>query len=225
MKAIEIPKAPAGKWTTSQNLVVIASPVFIVLLGTMLARVSNPLLGKWAWALTMPVYWLTMSVIIYLVSGKEKWLNWYKKPRGSKVWLIIALLLGLSAFPLLLIPNVSLLRIPLLTILWFAFGLINGTVEESYWRGFLFTEIRGWPLWLTVTYSSVLFVAIHFLMLGTFSAALFNIPFLVILIIITVVLALIFIFTGSLRWSTISHILSDWGNMNLFVFMNLTKLF
>jgi membrane protease YdiL (CAAX protease family) len=225
MTTIDTPQAPAGRWTSSQNLIVIASPIFIVLLGTILARVSDPLLGKWAWALTVPVYWLAMSIIIYLVSGKQKWLSWYKKPRGSKIWLVIGLLIGLSAFPLLLIPNASLLRTPLLTILWFSFGLINGTIEESYWRGFLFTEIRGWPRWLTVTYSSVLFVAIHFLMLGTFSAALFNIPFLVILIIITVTFALMFIFTGSLRWPTISHILTDWGNMNLFVFMNLTKLF
>lgn len=225
MTTFDYPQATAGRWARSKNWLVIVSPIGIVMLGTLLARVSNPLLGKWAWALTMPVYWMAMSAVIYLVSGKQKWLSWYQKPRGSKVWLIIGLAMGLSAFPLLLIPNVSLLRAPLLAVLWFAFALINGTVEESYWRGFLFTEIRGWPLWLSASYSSILFVAIHFLMLGTFSAALFNIPFLVILIINTVVLALMFIFTASLRWSTIAHILSDWGNMNIFVFMNLTHLF
>lgn len=225
MNTAEITPAPADRWTRSQNLLVIASPVGIVLLGMLLARVTQPLLGQWASALTMPVYWLTMSVIIYQVSGKQKWLGWYQKPHGSIIWLVAGLLIGLSAFPLLLIPNASLLRTPLLAVLWFAFGLINGTIEESYWRGFLFTEIRGWPRWWTVTYSSILFVAIHFLMLGTFSAALFNIPFLVILIILTVMYALMFLFTGSLRWPTISHILTDWGNMNIFVFMNLTKLF
>jgi uncharacterized protein len=225
MTTVETSQTLQDKWTSSRNLLVIASPLFIVLLGMILARVSISFMGKWAWGLTMPVYWLTMSVIIYVVSGKEKWLRWFRKPHGSKLWLGFGLLIGLSAYPLLLLPNASLLRTPLLTILWFAFGLINGTVEESYWRGFLFTEIHGWPAWLTVTYSSVLFVAIHFLMLGTFSAALFNIPFLVILIFITVALALIFIRTGSLRWPVISHILTDWGNMNIFVFMNLTKLF
>jgi uncharacterized protein len=225
MTTAEISQAPANRWTGSRNLLIIASPLGIVLLGTILSRVSIPLLGKWAWALTMPVYWLTMSFIIFFVSGKEKWLSWFTKPHGSKIWLILGLIIGLSAFPLLLIPNSSLLRTPLLTILWFAFGLINGTIEESYWRGFLFREIRGWPFWLTVTYSSVLFVAIHFLMLGTFSTALFNIPFLIILIIITVAMTLIFIRTGSLRWPVLSHILTDWGNMNIFVFMNLTKLF
>jgi uncharacterized protein len=224
MTSADIPLAPAGKWTSSRNLLVVASPIFIVLLGTILARVSVPLLGKWAWAFTVPVYWLTMSVIIFVVSGKEKWLSWFRKPHGSKLWLVLGLVIGLSAFPLLLIPNASLLRTALLTIIWFAFGLVNGVIEESYWRGFLFTEIRGWPFWLTVTYSSVLFVAIHFLMLGTFSAALFNIPFLVILIIITAAMALIFIRTGSLRWPVISHILTDWGNMNIFVFMNLINL-
>lgn len=224
MTSIDLPLAPAGKWTSSHNLLVIASPIMVVLLGTVLARLSISFLGKWAWALTVPVYWIMMSVIIFLVSGKEKWLSWFRKPHGSKLWLVLGLVIGLSAFPLLLLPNASLLRTTLLAVLWFAFAIINGVMEESYWRGFLFTEIRGWPLWLTATYSSVLFVAIHFLMLGTFSAALFNIPFLIILIIITVALALIFIRTGSLRWPVISHILSDWGNMNIFVFMNLIHL-
>ncbi len=225
MTTIQSSQPLEERWTSSRNLLVIASPVFIVLLGTILARVSASLVGKWAWALTLPVYWLTMSITIFLVSGKQKWLSWFKKPHGSKLWLVLGLLIGFSAFPLLLIPNASLLRTPLLTILWFVFGWINGSVEESYWRGFLFTEIRGWSLWLTVTYSSVLFIAIHFLMLGAFSAALFNIPFLIILVFITFTMALMFIRTGSLRWPAISHILTDWGNMNLFVFMNLTKLF
>lgn len=224
MTSINMPLAPAGKWTSSRNLLVIASPLLIVLLGTILARLSVAWLGKWAWALTVPVYWITMSVIIFLVSGKEKWLGWFRKPHGSRLWLVLGLVIGLSAFPLLLLPNASLLRTPLLVVLWFAFGIINGVMEESYWRGFLFTEIHGWPLWLTGIYSSVLFVVIHFLMLGTFSAALFNIPFLIILIIITVVLVSVFVRTGSLRWPVISHILSDWGNMNIFVFMNLTHI-
>ena len=206
-----------------RNLLVIASPVAIVALGSLAARVSIALLGQWAWAITLPIYWGSIALVIGIASGWDKLRSWFDKPRGSIVWPLLALLFGLSAYPLLLIPNIALLRTPLMIGLWLAFGLINGPIEEAYWRGFLFNEIKGGPLWLTVTYSGVLFIAIHFLMLGAFSSMFFNIPFLVILAVLTLFYSVIFIRTCSLRYSAISHTLTDWGNLNIFVFMNLIK--
>ncbi len=209
-----------------RNLLVIASPILIVILGSLAAQLSLPVLGDWAWAVAVPVYWGSMAVVVVWLSGWQQVKTWFGKPRGSFFWPVLAVLVGLSAFPLLLVPNMSLLqRTPLLTGLWLVFGLVNGTIEEVYWRGFLLKEIRGWPLWLTVTYSSIFFISIHFLMLGSFSASLFNIPFLVILTIITISFDLIFLRTGSLRWGVLSHIVNDWGNLNIFVFMNLIGLF
>jgi membrane protease YdiL (CAAX protease family) len=203
---------------------IIASPVIIVILGSVVARASLALFGQWAWLPTALIYWGSMAAVIALFSGREKALNWFGPSRGSLIWPVLAVLIGLAPFPMLLLPHTSLLRAPLLAVLWILFGLINGPMEEAYWRGFLFNEIRGWPKWLVVCYASVLFVAIHFLMLGAFSSAFFNVPFLVILIVITLVYALIYLRTGSLRWPVLSHILADWGNMNIFVFMGLIHL-
>ncbi len=210
---------------TARNVLVIASPVVIVALGTLAARIFILLFGQWAWAPTGIIYWGSMVAMITVFSGRQKVASWFGKSRGSIFWPLLAVLIGLSAFPMLLLPNLSVLRTPLLIAAWIAYGLVNGPIEETYWRGFLFNEICGWPRWLAVTYSSVLFVAIHFLMLGSFSAILFNIPFLIILTIITLAYAMIYLRTDSLRWPVISHVLTDWGNLNIFVFMNMLKPF
>jgi uncharacterized protein len=207
------------------ELLVIASPILIVLLGTLVARAFVAWWGDWAWVGAMPVYWLSMSAVVLMFSGWKKVLGWYRKPRGGWFWPVLAVLVGLSAFPLLLIPNASLLRQPLLAVLWFLFALINGNAEEIFWRGFLLNEMPNWPKWLAVGYSSVLFIIVHFTMLGAFSASLFNIPFLVILTFLTAILVLLYLRTGSLRWPVLTHVLADWGNMNIFVFMNLIKMF
>jgi len=210
---------------SSRKWLVIASPILIVIIGALAARVSLALFGQWAWAATFLVYWGSMAACIALFSGLKKVKSWYGKPRGSILWLVVAILVGISPFPMLLLPNTELLRPSFLAVCWFCFALINGNIEEAYWRGFLFNEIKGWPKWLVVTYSSILFIAIHFLMLGTFATALFNIAFLVILAVMTFFLALLYLRTGSLRWSVLTHILADWGNMNVFVFMNILGMF
>ena len=164
-----------------------------------------------------------MAVIVLRVSGVRRAREWYGPSRGSRLWAVLAAVVALSAFPLLLAPNAGLLvRLPLLTLMWLAFALVNGTIEELFWRGFLLTEITLRPRWLVATYAGALFVAIHFVMLGAFAPALFNVPFLLILSAITVILTLLFMRTGSLRLGTAAHILNDLGNMNIFVFMALT---
>ena len=187
---------------------------------------SATLLGEWAWIGTVPIYWLAMAAIILGVTGRQRARDWYRPSRGSRLWVVLAAVVAFSAFPLLLVPNAGLLaRLPGLAVMWIGFALVNGTIEEAFWRGFLLTEIRSWPRWLVATYSGALFVAIHFVMLGAFAPALFNVPFLVILIAITVVLTLLFIKTGSLRLGTAAHVLNDLGNMNIYVFMGLTIAF
>jgi membrane protease YdiL (CAAX protease family) len=216
---------PTSSHFNTRNLLVIASPVVIIAIGSLAARVSIQLFKQWAWAGTFPIYWGSMALVILAVSGQERLASWFGRSLGSLIWPALAIFTALSAFPLLLLPNLHHLRSPLLIILWIAFALINGTVEESYWRGFLLKEIQAWPTWITVIYSSVLFILIHFLMIGAFAPALFNLPFLLILTWITLLMAVMFLCTGSLRWPAISHILTDLGNMNIFVFMNLIKFF
>jgi membrane protease YdiL (CAAX protease family) len=203
-----------------------ASPLLIVVLGSLAARVSAELLGEWAWIGTTPVYWLAMATIVLRVSGWQRARAWYGPSHGTWIWPVLAAVVAFSAIPLLLVPNAGLLlRLPLLTVGWIGFAVVNGTIEEAYWRGFLLTEIRSWPRWLVATYSGTLFVVIHFVMLGAFAPVLFNVSFLVILVAITVVLTTMFIRTGSLRLPTAAHVLNDLSNMNIFVFMGLTIAF
>ena len=46
-------------------------------------------------------------------------------------------------------------------------------------------------------------------------------PFVAILIVISVVWSLLHLKTGSLRWPVLSHFLTDLGNLSIFVFMNM----
>jgi membrane protease YdiL (CAAX protease family) len=203
--------------------VVMVSPLVMLALGGLAARLSADFLGDWAWLGAVPIYWLAMAAVILRVTGLQRAREWYRPSAGSRLWVLLAAVVGLSAFPLLLVPNAGLLlRLPLLAMLWVGFALVNGTIEEAYWRGFLLTEIRSWHRWIVATYSGALFVAIHFVMLGAFAPALFNVPFLVILVAITGILTLLFVNTRSLRLPTATHVLSDLGNLNIFLFMGLT---
>jgi hypothetical protein len=112
---------------------------------------------------------------------------------------------------------------------WLAFAVINSLCEEIYWRGFLLDETGHLPRVVGVAYSSVLFVAVHPLVLGAFARTMaFDgarptalIPFIIILIVISVLWSLLYLRTHSLRWPVLSHFLTDLGNLSIFVFMNM----
>ena len=224
MKTNVLENTQAGRTVLQRKTLVALSPVIIVLLGFLAAQVSIKSLGVWAWVGTLPVYWGMMLAVIMAFGTRSQLAGWFAPSRGGWVWPALALLVGLSPFPMLLLPNLSFMRPLVLVVLWLLFALINGVVEELYWRGFLLNELRGWPAWGSVTYTSGLFISIHFLMLGTLTPAMFNLPFLGILTAITVGLVTLYLRTGSLRWPVVAHILADLGNLNIFVFMNLIQM-
>ena len=59
----------------------------------------------------------------------------------------------------------------LLIVLWLLFALINPFFEEFYWRGLLLDYTNKWNKWISIIYSTILFVASHPLMWGVFSIA------------------------------------------------------
>jgi membrane protease YdiL (CAAX protease family) len=214
------------------NWIALLSPIIIIAFGHLVARFSNGLLGKWAWIGYFPVYWGMLLFFIFFFNDKKNPLLWFKKSQGSYWWFLLAIGIGLISFPALFIPNYKVMQSFSLILIWLSFALVNSPIEELYWRAFLLDKTIHLPRMFGVIYSTVLFTAIHPLNLGVFSnIQAFNpskpfalIPFLLILVILSLVYCLIYIKTKSLRLPVLSHILTDLGNLSIFLFMNMIQI-
>jgi membrane protease YdiL (CAAX protease family) len=212
--------------------IVLLSPIIIMILGNIAARLFTNFLGKWAWIGYFLVYW-AMLFIFMRFSGKRKdQLSWFRKPKGSILWVFLALVIGMISFPALFIPNFNVIQSVSLVVALCVFSLINASFEEAYWRGFLLDETAHLPRVFGVLYSTVLFTAIHPLNLGVFSKIqafdptrpMALVPFLIILIVLSLVYSLLYLKTKSLRLPILSHLLTDIGNLSIFLFMNMVHL-
>ncbi len=211
---------------------VIVSPILVVIVGHFAARLFYYLFEDWAWVGSSLVYWGSMILTIWLLGNKQSITLWFSKSQGSRWWILLALAMGLISFPLLLFPNLHVMKPISLVIAWVLFALVNSICEEVYWRGFLLDETSHLPRAFGVIYSTILFTAIHPLMLGVFSkiqafdpaqpTAL--IPFWSIVVILSLAFSLLYLKTKSLRLPILSHFLSDLGNLSIFVFMNIVSM-
>jgi uncharacterized protein len=216
----------------ANNWIALLSPIIIIAFGHLIARFSNGLLGKWAWIGYFPVYWGMLLFFIFIFNDKKNPFLWFKRSQGSYWWFLPAIGIGLISFPALFIPNYKVMQSFSLILIWLSFALVNSPIEELYWRAFLLDKTIHLPRMFGVIYSTVLFTAIHPLNLGVFSnIQAFNpskpfalIPFLLILVILSLVYCLIYIKTKSLRLPVLSHILTDLGNLSIFLFMNIIQI-
>jgi membrane protease YdiL (CAAX protease family) len=97
-------------------------------------------------------------------------MDWLRKPRGSAVWSVAAVLVGIVS----LREFVSGWRVLLqweMGALWLAFGLINPWFEEAYWRGLIIDAAGRCPL-AGVVYAAVAFAVSHPLVWGVHSVPL-----------------------------------------------------
>jgi membrane protease YdiL (CAAX protease family) len=197
------------------------SPLAVLLVGNLAARLSQAWLGEWAWVGTGLAYWAGLAGLAVFASTPEQRRRWSAPSRGSRAWLALAVLIGLLPFPMLFFPNLNLLGSPVLVICWLAVAVVNGPLEEIYWRGLLLDALDGRLRWAGLLYTTVLFTAIHPLMWGTFSHPMNFPPFWGIVAVMSVAFTAIYLKTRSLRWPILSHVLADLGNLSVFVFMNL----
>lgn len=79
--------------------IILASPIVVVILGHFTAEFFTMLLGRWAWAAVLVVYWASLLFIIAVLGKKERLKAWLAKPQGSRGWLVLAVVAGLIAFP------------------------------------------------------------------------------------------------------------------------------
>lgn len=216
---------------STRRWIILASPIFVVLIGHLAARFFTALLGQWAWTGTSVVYWGSLILIVALLGKKKRIKTWFGRVQGSRWWILLAIVIGLIPFPLILMPNIQVMNSIPLVAAWLLFAIINSVCEEVYWRGFLLDETRHLPRIFGVIYSTILFTSIHPLMLGVYSKIqafdpqkpLALLPFGIILLIISISYCLIYLKTKSLRLAIFSHFLSDLGNLSIFLFMNMVS--
>lgn len=213
-------------------LIVLLSPIIILIIGNVTAHIFVNLLGKWAWLGYFVVYWTLLFIFMTFTGKRVDQLSWFQKSQGSRLWILLALVTGFISFPALLIPNLNVIQSVSLVMALCVFALINASFEEAYWRGFLLDETAHLPRVFGVLYSTVIFTVIHPLNLGVFSKIqafdpnrpMALIPFIFILILLSLVYNLLYLKTKSLRLPILSHILTDIGNLSIFLFMNMVHI-
>lgn len=200
--------------------VIIFSPLAVILLGHVAARVAVTFLNEWAWVPLVLIYWGALGALIFWGREPGSFHRWIGPARGGRPWTILAIVIGLVPLPILLL-NFHLLATPTLFVLWLLFALINPWFEEGYWRGLLLDATQTWPKWASILYSTILFTVSHPLLAGVFSVA--NRDWMAIMAILLMgsVWAVAYHRTGTLRWVVLAHILVDLGNLAVPVFLNL----
>jgi membrane protease YdiL (CAAX protease family) len=200
---------------TKQNLLLAAPPLLLAscaavyfLLGKWLGPVSGYLGG-------FLFYWILWCILLplwLLGSGGIKDLFQDKKPRfGNPAWLGMLFLLGpfVTPFFAMFLPKVSSVTTPILIVSVF-FAVFNGTLEEVLWRGaflraFPDDQLRGY--WYPAVGFGYWHLAPQVIFPSTMPGGAF--AFATMSIFMGLVYGWVVRQSGSLRWVTISHILTD----------------
>jgi membrane protease YdiL (CAAX protease family) len=200
--------------------VVLLSPLIVLILGYVMARVGGELLGVWVWIPLILAYWGLLAFFMFWGAGRETMRMWLRPAQGAPGWSVLAVLVGLIPLPILLM-NWSLLRALTVWVPWLLFALINPWFEEGYWRGLLLDASATWKGWLRVLYTSGLFALSHPALWGVNSIGNRTITVIVSTFVMGIVWAVVYHKTRSLRWVIVAHILVDLLNMAVPVFLNL----
>lgn len=195
------------------------SPFAVIGLGHLTAQAAGIQIGAWAWLPLTLVFWTTMAV---LIAGGDRTAHrrWLSKPRGSRGWLVLAVLVGFIPF-IVFLQNWRLLDPIWIWLPWLLFALINPWLEEGYWRGLLTDASKDWKPWTSVLYTSAVYAASHPLMWGVNSFANRELIVLASTFVMGVCWAIIYRRTGSLRYAIFSHFLVDLFNLSVAIFLNL----
>jgi uncharacterized protein len=196
------------------------SPWLVIAFAHVTARLAGGVLGVWAWAPTLLLFWSLIAALIIWSGGNAPTRRWLQPSQGSWRWALLAMGVALIPLPLLVL-NWPLLGSPLVFLLWLAFGFLNPWFEEAYWRGALLDAASHWHSWAAVGYTSALFAASHPLIWGVHSIANGTIEVVVSTFVMGVVWSIIYKKTRSLRWAIASHVLVDLFGLSIPVFLNL----
>lgn len=209
--------------TRARHLVLLVSPLAIVGVGHLVARIAAHMNAGTAWLWVAAVYWGLIAAVLAMTTGAGQRRAWFRRSARRPAWVwIVGLLLGLFPLAGIFALNLGLVaQYPGVFVAVLAFALINPVFEEAYWRGALLDAGRRWPFRAITLYSTVLFVAGHPLMWGVFSIGNRTVMLCATLFVMGLAWSCMRRTTGSLRIPVLSHGLVDVGNMSVFVFLNL----
>ncbi len=197
---------------------VLLSPIALICIGQVAARMIGPLLGEWAWAFLFAGYWAILACLILMGGGISSQSHWLQPSQNGPVWPIIAITFSFSTTVWIVIPNWRLLLQLEILIPTVIFAIVNPCLEEGYWRGVIIRSATGWPVWVAILYSATLF-AINHLFVNVVVPAGRN-PFVwVYQLLVGILLGIVFIRTRSLRWPIISHALINLLSLSVPMFM------
>ena len=198
---------------------ILLSPLVLIAAGHLVEKAAGPTLGAWSWIPAMVVFWALIAAVIAWGRTSSPIQGWLGPARGSWVWSLLAVLVGLGSVRELL-SDWRVLASPAIVSLWLVFGLVNAWFEESYWRGLLIDAAEGWK-GLAVLYSAALFALSHPLIWGVHSVALRHPAALVGLGLVGLVWGLAYWRTGSLRWTIVGHSCANLLGLSVPVLLNL----
>ncbi len=202
----------------------ILSPVIAVILSQVVAIALGPALGPWVWAVIVVTYWAVLALFVLTWGGIQQIRAYLGPSTREWLWKLVAVVFGLLTLPLMFIPHHRLLFASFS--IWFSslvLALINPWIEELYWRGVLMDATAGWPKWVSIGYSSLLFAVFHTAFAWT-SIACRNPVFLANTFVAGVLYSIIAWRLRSLRWNIFSHFLVNVFGLSTPAFLNMISL-
>jgi membrane protease YdiL (CAAX protease family) len=209
----------------SRRRLVLLSPIVVVGLGFLLARVTGAIWGIWSWVPILVYYWAILGALIAWGGGREAVRRWLQPSRSRRLWVwrAVSLVLPVIFFITVFLTNIPGLNQLWIVVLWLALSFVNPWLEEGYWRGLLIDAGDKWPVWSAIAYSAFWFGASHPLVLagGGGSEAVKGLGGFVGTFMVGIVWGVVYRQTRSLRWPIFGHFLQDLFAPPVLVFLNL----
>lgn len=197
------------------------APFGVLVLGHLAARTAVRLPSqRWSWLVPALMYWSLLAGLTAWAAPVGSLNRWLQAPAGHWAWPALALGIGVAHLPFLLM-NFGVLKQRSAIIAWLLFALVNGTLEEVFWRGLLLGAAHSWSPWAAVLTISALFAINHPATFGPVSAPLRHPVTVVGALTMGIAWSWVYLSTGSLIWPIAGHILTNLGAMAAPVFMGL----
>jgi membrane protease YdiL (CAAX protease family) len=199
---------------------VLLSPIAVIAAGQVVARLVDVSVGRWGWAPAVVGYWIALGILIMRAGGRQAVARWARPSRGSALWPVLAVACGVGPTLPMLPGSWHLLLQMRVWAPTIVFVCINPLVEEGYWRGLLMDAAASWSPFAAIAYTSVLFTLNH-LWFAHLVVAARNPLVPAFQFVLSVVMALVYVKTRSLRWPVAAHFLANLLSPTVAMILNL----